>query len=94
MSFDQIADMLTRIRNAQMAKKEEVIIPASNFKLALAKKMNQCGYIGEVKIFFDDKHRFMKIRLKYINGRPVISGVERVSRQGREFMLAKINCQE
>ncbi len=51
MSFDQIADMLTRIRNAQMAKKEEVIIPASNFKLALAKKMNQCGYIGEVKIF-------------------------------------------
>ncbi len=89
MSFDQIADMLTRIRNAQMAKKEEVIIPASNFKLALAKKMNECGYIGEVKIFFDDKHRFMKIRLKYINGRPVISGIERVSRQGQRIYVNK-----
>jgi len=79
---DPIADMLTRIRNAQAAKKATVTMPASKQKLAIAEVLKNEGYIADVAISGDVK-REMTITLKYFEGRPVIENLQRVSRPGR-----------
>lgn len=78
---DPIADMLTRIRNAQKAKLDEVEIPASKMKAEIARVMKEYGYIGEI-VFSDDK-RDMTLALRYTKaGEPVIRGLRRISRPG------------
>lgn len=78
---DPIADMLTRIRNAQKAGLEEVEIPASKMKAEIARVMKEYGYIGEI-VFSDDK-RDMTLALRYTaDGDPVIRGLRRISRPG------------
>ena len=89
MSIDQIADMLTRIRNAQRAGKADVSMPASNFKLALAQLLQKQGYLEEVSIFSEGNKRYLRLRLKYVEKNPAIKGLRRVSRQGQRIYVSK-----
>ena len=79
---DPIADMLTRIRNANTAKHETVDIPASNMKKAIAKILNDEGYIKSYQIIEDGKQGVIRVTLKYSGKEKVISGIKRVSKPG------------
>src|SRR5512144_2273773 len=78
---DPIADMLTRIRNAQMVEKTSVSMPSSKLKVAIAKVLKDEGYIENFAVRGDAKAE-LEIELKYYAGRPVIEHIERVSRPG------------
>jgi small subunit ribosomal protein S8 len=78
---DPLADMLTRIRNAQMAEKAVVSMPSSTLKVAVAKVLKGEGYIADFQISSEVKPQ-LTIELKYFEGRPVIEEVKRVSRPG------------
>jgi small subunit ribosomal protein S8 len=79
---DPISDMLTRIRNAQTARKPAVTLPASKQKLAVAKVLEQEGYIGSVTADDVDGKATLTLELKYYQDQPVIERIERVSRPG------------
>jgi small subunit ribosomal protein S8 len=79
---DPIADMLTRIRNAQATDKVTVAIPASKVKLAIAKVLKDEGYIEDFAQRDVDGKNVLEIGLKYYAGKPVIEKIERVSRPG------------
>ena len=80
---DPIADMLTRIRNAQMAEKNNVNMPFSNVKLAIAQVLIYEGYIESMTVIGqEEKKPQLELALKYYAGRPVIEKIERVSRPG------------
>lgn len=79
---DPIADMLTRIRNAQMSEKAFVRMPASKLKKAIAQVLKDEGYIEDFVIRQNGSVPEMEIKLKYYDGRPVIERIERVSRPG------------
>ena len=80
---DVIADMLTRIRNANNAKHETVDIPASNMKKAIAEILLNEGYIKGIQIIEDGKQGVIRVTLKYsANKEKVISGIKRVSKPG------------
>ena len=80
---DPIADMLTRIRNANSAKHDTVDIPASNMKKAIAQILVDEGYIKNYKLIEDGKQGIIRITLKYSENRsPVITGLRRVSKPG------------
>lgn len=78
---DTVADMLTRIRNAQRANKSAVSMPASKLKLAIAKLLLDEGYIVTAEVDGDKKAQ-LNIGLKYYEGKPVIEEIKRVSRPG------------
>ena len=79
---DPIADMLTRIRNAQSARKETVTMPASKLKLAIVRVLAQEGYVGQVEMTAEGKKESMTVALRYHQNEPVIERIERVSRPG------------
>ena len=79
---DPIADMLTRIRNAQIAKHDAVVLPASNTKKAIAKILLAEGYVKSVDFVDDGPQGSIKIALKYVNKQPVIAGLKRISKPG------------
>jgi small subunit ribosomal protein S8 len=80
---DPIADMLTRIRNAQGVDKSEVAMPTSKLKVAIAEVLRDEGYIDGYQVVPGaDRHPQLRIGLKYYAGRPVIERLERVSRPG------------
>jgi small subunit ribosomal protein S8 len=79
---DPIADMLTRIRNAQMVEKTIVSMPASKVKTAIAQVLKDEGYIDGFQVKSADGKNELEITLKYYAGRPVIERIERVSRPG------------
>ena len=80
---DPIADMLTRIRNAQIAKHDVVVLPASNTKKAIAKILLAEGYVKSVDFIDEAPQGSIKIALKYVNGKqPVIAGLKRISKPG------------
>ena len=79
---DPIADMLTRIRNAQATEKVSVAIPASKVKVAIAKVLKDEGYIEDFANRSVDGKDVLEIGLKYYAGKPVIEKIERVSRPG------------
>ncbi|TSA53639.1 MAG: 30S ribosomal protein S8 [Nitrosomonadaceae bacterium] len=79
---DPIADMLTRIRNAQLAEKTAVAMPASKLKAAIAQVLKDEGYIEHFALREADGKPVLEINLKYYAGRPVIEKIERVSRPG------------
>lgn len=87
---DPIADFLTRIRNANMAKHDSVEIPASNIKKSLAEILKQEGFIRDYEVTEDGKQGVIKIDLKYgPNGERVISGLKRISKPGlRSYVKA------
>ena len=85
---DPIADMLTRIRNAQMVEQTVVAMPMSKVKLAIAKVLQDEGYIDGFKVSGDAKP-VLEIALKYYAGRPVIEKIERISKPGLRIYKGK-----
>ncbi len=79
---DQIADMLTRIRNAQQARKIEVSMPSSKLKATIATVLQEEGYIVAQSVNDVDGKSLLSITLKYFDGKPVIAKINRVSRPG------------
>lgn len=80
---DQIADMLTRIRNASMVRHESVEMPASRLKLAILKILKDEGFITDFEVIKGKSMRTVKVTLRYDeNNKPMINGIERVSKPG------------
>ena len=80
---DPIADMLTRIRNALMARHDFVLVPASRMKLSIARILREEGFINDYEVLRGKPHRVIKIYIKYSDKhQPVLSGLERVSKPG------------
>ncbi|HMW56147.1 MAG: 30S ribosomal protein S8 [Accumulibacter sp.] len=79
---DPISDMLTRIRNAQMASKGSVAMPSSKVKIAIAQVLKDEGYVEDFAVSPNDGKPVLEIGLKYYAGRPVIERIDRVSRPG------------
>lgn len=79
---DPIADMLTRIRNAQMVNKTEVLMPSSKVKAAIANVLKDEGYIEDCAINEVDGKKVLNIELKYYAGKPVIERIQRISKPG------------
>ena len=87
---DPIADMLTRIRNAIMARHETVMVPSSKIKLALARILKEEGFITEYEVIKGKVHRDIKVYLKYLeDNQPAISGLKRVSKPGLRVYVQK-----
>ena len=79
---DPIADMLTRIRNAQAVDKAVVVMPSSKIKVAIAQVLKDEGYVEGFVVKSEEGKSMLEIALKYYAGRPVIERIERVSRPG------------
>ena len=80
---DPIADMLTRIRNAIMARHDFVLVPVSRMKLAIARILKEQGFIKGYEVLKGKPHRVIKVYLKYgDSNQPLLSGLERVSKPG------------
>ena len=80
---DPIADMLTRIRNANMAKQQKVDIPSSNLKVSIANVLRAEGFIKNYKVIADQKQGILRVYLKFIDEKdPVINEIKRVSKPG------------
>ena len=79
---DPLSDMLTRIRNAQMAGKTGVEMPGSKLKAAVAKVLKEEGYIADFAASNEDGKPRLAIELKYYDGKPVIAEIDRISRPG------------
>ena len=89
---DVIADMLTRIRNANNAKHETVDVPASNLKKSIAQILADEGYIRSYQVVEDGKQGIIRITLKYVQGKQkVIHGIRRVSKPGLRIYS---NCED
>ena len=86
---DPIADMFTRIRNAQATAKATVSMPASKVKVAIVKVLKDEGYIADFRTETDGGKPTLTIGLKYYDGRPVIDRIERVSRPGLRIYRGK-----
>jgi small subunit ribosomal protein S8 len=87
---DPIADLLTRVRNATLAKHRDVTIPLSRMKVEIAKVLKDEGYISNFKVIGDNKQGILKIALKYTNdNQSVISGLKRVSKPGCRIYCKK-----
>jgi small subunit ribosomal protein S8 len=86
---DPIADMLTRIRNAQKARKLTVSMPSSKVKLSLAKVLQDEGYVGEFSEASDGPKKVLTIELRYFEGKAVIENVKRVSKSGLRIYRSK-----
>lgn len=85
---DPIADMLTRIRNAQSSEKASVVMPASKLKAAIAQVLKDEGYVEDFAVHEADGKPVLNINLRYYAGRPVIEKIERVSRPGLRIYKA------
>ncbi|NLK07775.1 MAG: 30S ribosomal protein S8 [Firmicutes bacterium] len=80
---DPIADMLTRIRNANSAKHDSVDIPVSKLKVEVARILKDEGYVRDYKVIDDGKHGFLRVYLRYgANKQLTISGIKRISKPG------------
>lgn len=87
---DPVADLLTRIRNANMVNHASVEIPASKLKVELVKLLKEEGYIADYKLVDKDAFKVINVELKYIGNKPVIRGLQRVSTPGlRAYSKAK-----
>jgi len=87
---DPIADMLTRIRNAIMVKRDSVLMPASRMKLALAKILKEEGFISNYEVVRGQPHRTIKIQLRYMeDNKPAIQGLRRISKPGLRIYSRK-----
>jgi len=90
MMTDPIGDMLTRIRNAGAAGHARMRCPSSRKKLAVARVLQQAGFVGEVKIEAEAGHPVLSIELRYDDsGDPLIDGIRRVSTPGRRVYVGR-----
>ena len=85
---DPVADMLTRIRNGQMAEKKSVTMPSSTLKVAILKVLQEEGYVAGFDVKSEDGKATVTVELKYFNGKPVIETVKRVSTPGLRIYKA------
>lgn len=86
MVNDPIADLLTRIRNASLVQRQQVVIPSSKIKLEIAKILQQEGFIKEFSVTDAKPQANLVISLKYVGrGVPVINGLDRISKPGRRI---------
>lgn len=79
---DPVSDMITRIKNAQMANFSQVNMPSSKMKEAIAQVLKEQGYIADFKTDASENIKTLSVKLKYFNGKPVIENIKRVSRPG------------
>jgi small subunit ribosomal protein S8 len=87
---DPLSDMLTRIRNAHLAKHGKVDMPASKMKISVAKILKREGYVKNYKLFRDKPRSILRIYLKYFEGsHAVITGLKRESKPGRRIYVTK-----
>ncbi len=86
---DPIADLLTRIRNGQRARKTAVTMPSSTAKVAVARVLKDEGYIGDYRVSEDGAKASLEIDLKYFEGEPVIEKIRRVSKPGLRVYRGK-----
>jgi small subunit ribosomal protein S8 len=86
---DPVADMFTRIRNGQSARKKVVKQPSSKLKVSIAKVLKEEGYITDYSVDMVGNHSEMTIELKYYRGMPVIESIKRVSRPGLRIYKSK-----
>jgi small subunit ribosomal protein S8 len=86
---DPIADLLTRIRNGQTARKPEVTMASSKLKTAIARVLKEEGYVADFRLESEGQKTTLTIGLKYYDGRPVIDRLERVSRPGLRIYRGK-----
>lgn len=90
MVTDPIADMLTRIRNAVMARHDFVLMPSSKIKLSVAKILREEGFIKDYELVKGKQQRVIKVYLKYTDkNEPIITGLQRVSKPGLRVYVAK-----
>lgn len=90
MMTDPIADMLTRIRNANMAKHEKVDVPASKLKIEVTKILKEKGFIKSFKVLRDRKQGIIRISMKYLDAHEkAITGLKRISKPGRRVYVDK-----
>jgi small subunit ribosomal protein S8 len=90
MMTDPVADMLTRIRNANMAKLEKVDVPASKLKIEVTKILKEKGFIKSFKVLRDRKQGIIRISLKYLDGQEkCLTGLKRISKPGRRVYVDK-----
>ena len=84
MVSDPVADLLTRLRNANLARHERVLLPCSKLKVEIARILQQEGYIEDFDVVHEGKFDELRITLKYADDRRrVITGIKRISRPGR-----------
>lgn len=88
MMTDPVADLLTRIRNAQQVRMAEVVIPSSKLKVAILRVLKDEGYIADYTVGGDKVKPHLNVKLKYHDGRPVIEKIRRVSRPGLRIYRA------
>lgn len=86
---DPIADLLTRIRNAQMAKLPKIVCPSSKSKVAICRVLQDEGYIAGFSVVEEDKKAVLSVDLKYYQGRPVIEEIKRTSKPGLRIYRGK-----
>ncbi|HHT05477.1 MAG TPA: 30S ribosomal protein S8 [Hydrogenispora sp.] len=86
---DPIADMLTRIRNANIARIKQVEVPASNIKKELARLLKEEGYIQDYELIEDNKQGVIRLYLKFNGKKRVITGLKRISRPGLRVYVEK-----
>ena len=90
MMTDPVADLLTRIRNANMARHEKLDVPASKLKIELTRTLKETGFIKAYKVFKDKKQGTIRISLKQTDGEErIITGLKRISKPGRRVYVGK-----
>ena len=90
MMTDPIADLLTRVRNANMASLEKVDVPSSKLKIEIIKILKDKGFIRSFKVLRDRKQGMIRISMKYLEGQEkVITGLKRISKPGRRVYVDK-----
>lgn len=88
---DPIADMLTRIRNAVTAKHTRVLVPASKMKLAIARVLKEEGYIKDIEILKDNPQGTLRLTLRYVDKKPILTQLKRVSKPGLRVYTKQMN---
>lgn len=88
---DPLADMLTRIRNANRMNKDHVDIPASKIKVSIAKILKEEGYIKNLRVIKDRKQGILRIFMKYHEGNTIIEGVKKISKPSRRIYVRHDN---
>src|ERR1700724_4296344 len=86
---DPVADMLTRIRNAVAARHTRVLIPASKMKLAIARFLKDEGYVKDIEILKDNPQGTLRLTLRYVDKKPVLTQLKRVSKPGLRVYTKK-----
>jgi small subunit ribosomal protein S8 len=87
---DPIADMLTRLRNASLARHTEVVLPASKSKREIARILVEEGFVADVREAQEDSRAILRITLKYVDGKaPVLTGLKRISKPGLRVYAGK-----